>query len=65
LLPLQVNSGDVEYYSFEPQNHEETLGEWAVPNAFSIYTGLRDKKRGKVDFRLVSHLALSRQKIGY
>lgn len=26
-LPFQVNSGDVEHNSFEPQDHEETLGE--------------------------------------
>lgn len=46
-LPFQVNSGDVEHNSFEPEDHEETLGERAVPNAFSIDTRLRERERGK------------------
>lgn len=64
-LPFQINSGDIEHNSFEPQDHEETLGEWAVPNAFSIYSSLGNGKRGKMDFRLVIHLPSSRWKIGW
>lgn len=40
-LPLQVNSGDVEHYPFEPKDHEETLGEWTVSNAFTITASLQ------------------------
>lgn len=34
--PLQVHRGDVEHDSFEPEDHEEPLGEGAVPDAFTI-----------------------------
>lgn len=39
--PLKVHSSDVEDNSFEPQDHEEPLGERAVPNAFSITARLK------------------------
>lgn len=34
--PLHVNGGYVKRHSFEPQHHEEPLGERTVPNALSI-----------------------------
>lgn len=36
VLPLQVHRGDVEDHSFEPQDHEEPLGEGAVADALSV-----------------------------
>lgn len=36
VLPLEVHRGDVEDHSFEPQDHEEPLGEGAVADALSI-----------------------------
>lgn len=63
-LPFQVNSGDVEHNSFEPEDHEETLGERAVPNAFSIDTRLRERERKK-ESKHVHCSSFSRWKIGY
>lgn len=34
--PLEVHRGDVEDHSFEPQDHEEPLGEGAVADALPI-----------------------------
>ena len=34
--PGHVHGGDVEGHSFEPQHHEEPLGEGAVPDALAI-----------------------------
>lgn len=39
--PLEVHCGDVEDDSFQPQDHEEPLGEGAVPDALSITSRLR------------------------
>lgn len=34
--PLEVHRGDVEDHSFEPQDHEEPLGEGAVADALAV-----------------------------
>lgn len=34
--PSQVDGGDVEHHPFEPEDHEKTLRERTVANAFSI-----------------------------
>lgn len=39
--PLEVYRGDVEDDSFEPQDHEEPLGERAVPDALAITPRLK------------------------
>lgn len=43
-LPLQVNGGDIEDHALKPKDHEEALGEWAVPNALSINASLQTSK---------------------
>lgn len=42
--PLQVDGGDVEDDSFEPQDHEEALREGAVTDALSIVACLHANK---------------------
>lgn len=42
--PLQVNSGDVEDHTFEPEDHEEALGEWTVSDALAITTSLQTQR---------------------
>lgn len=39
--PLQVDGGDVEHDSFEPQDHEEALREGTVPDALPIVACLQ------------------------
>lgn len=39
--PLEVHRGDIEDDSFEPQDHEEPLGEGAVSDALSITPRLK------------------------
>lgn len=39
--PLQVNSGDVKDHTFEPEDHEESLGERTVSDALTITTSLQ------------------------
>ena len=39
-LPLQVDCGDVEDHALQPQDHEEALGEGAVPDALPINASL-------------------------
>lgn len=34
--PLEVDGGDVEHDSFEPEDHEEALGEGTVSDALSV-----------------------------
>lgn len=47
--PLEVNSCDVEDHSFEPEDHEETLGKRTVADAFSITSCLHtDTMHNKV-----------------
>ena len=43
--PFEVNSGDVEHDSFEPEDHEEALREGTVADAFSIISGLNDRQK--------------------
>lgn len=43
--PLEVHCGDVKDDSFEPQDHEEPLGEGAVPDALSIASCLKYTKK--------------------
>lgn len=43
--PLEIHRGDVEDDSFEPQDHEEPLGEGAVPDALSITSRLEQTRR--------------------
>lgn len=38
--PSQVDGGDVEDDAFKPEDHEETLRERTVADAFSITAGL-------------------------
>lgn len=40
LLPLEVDSCDVEDYTLEPEDHEEPLWEGTVSDALSITAGL-------------------------
>lgn len=42
-LPLGVNSGDVEGDALEPEHHEQSLGEGAVPDLGSITASLQSK----------------------
>lgn len=46
-LPFQVNGGDVEDDPFEPQDHEESLGEGTVADALTIATSLYDRRTHK------------------
>ena len=39
--PLGVNGGDVESDSLEPEHHEQSLGEGAVPNLGPITASLK------------------------
>lgn len=39
--PLEVDSGDVEDHTFEPEDHEEALGERTVSDALAITTSLQ------------------------
>lgn len=41
LQPFEVDGGDVEHDPFEPQDHEEALGERAVADALSIVARLQ------------------------
>lgn len=43
--PLEIHRGDVEDDSFEPQDHEEPLGEGAVPDALSITSRLEQTRQ--------------------
>lgn len=45
--PLQVDGGDVEHDSFEPQDHEEALREGAVTDALPIVACLQANKPRK------------------
>lgn len=40
MLPFEVDSGDIEDDSFQPQDHKESLGEWTVSNALPITSRL-------------------------
>lgn len=40
-LPLQINSGHIEDHAFQPEDHEEALGEWTVSDALAITAGLQ------------------------
>lgn len=42
--PLQVDSGDIEHHTFEPEDHEEALGERTVSDALAITTSLQRQK---------------------
>ncbi|XP_067274137.1 MAP/microtubule affinity-regulating kinase 3 isoform X5 [Pseudorasbora parva] len=42
--PLEVDSGDVKNHTFEPEDHEEALGEWTVSDALAITTSLRTQR---------------------
>ncbi len=42
--PLQVNSGDVKDHTFEPEDHEEALGEWTVSDTLAITTSLQTQQ---------------------
>lgn len=44
--PLQVHGGDVEDDSFEPQDHEQPLGEGTVPDALAITPRLQETTEG-------------------
>lgn len=46
--PLGVNSGDVEGDSLEPEYHEQSLGEGAVPNLGPITASLKSNPHPKV-----------------
>lgn len=46
VLPLEVHRGDVEDHSFEPQDHEEPLGEGAVADTLSITPRLVTTTKG-------------------
>lgn len=41
-LPFQVDGGNVEDDPFEPQDHEESLGEGTVADALAIAASLHD-----------------------
>lgn len=43
--PFEVDGGDVEHHAFEPEDHEETLGEGTVADAFSIVARLQENRR--------------------
>lgn len=58
--PLEVDRGDVEDHSFEPQDHEEPLGEGAVPDALAIAARLQwTRQRGGFIGDRVSAIRLS------
>lgn len=42
--PLEVDSGDVEDHTFEPEDHEEALGERTVSDALAITTSLQTQR---------------------
>lgn len=42
--PFEVDGGDVEHDPFEPEDHEETLREGTVADAFSIVARLHTNK---------------------
>lgn len=46
--PLGVNSGDIEGDSLEPEHHEQSLGEGAVPNLGPITASLKSNPHPKV-----------------
>lgn len=46
--PLHIHCGNVEGDSFEPQHHEETLGEGTVADALTIAACLRHTNRENV-----------------
>lgn len=46
--PLGVNSGDVEGDSLEPEHHEQSLGEGAVPNLGPVTASLKSNPHPKV-----------------
>lgn len=41
-LPFQVDSGDVEHDSLQPQDHKKPLRERTVSDTFSITASLRN-----------------------
>lgn len=41
LLPFQINSGDIKYHPFQPQDHKKSLRKGTVPNALPIAAGLK------------------------
>lgn len=41
--PLKVHCGDIEDDSFKPKDHEQPLGEGAVPDALTITSSLKIK----------------------
>lgn len=49
--PLQVHGGDVEHHSFEPEDHEEPLGEGAVPDALSVAARLHSNATHQISQR--------------
>lgn len=53
--PFEVDGGDVEDDAFEPKDHEETLREGAVPNAFSVTAGLQTNARRIYDILHHNH----------
>lgn len=54
-LPLGVNSGDVEGDSLEPEHHEQSLGEGAVPNLGSVTASLKSKPHLKLGLVYTIH----------
>lgn len=40
LLPLQVDSGDIEDYTFQPEDHKKALREGTVSDALSVTPSL-------------------------
>lgn len=42
--PFEVDGGDIEHDPFEPEDHEETLREGTVADAFSIVARLHAKQ---------------------
>lgn len=47
-LPLHVHRGNIESDSFQPQHHEETLGERTVADALAIASRLGHTNRENV-----------------
>lgn len=47
-LPFGVNGGDIEGDSLEPEHHEQSLGEGAVPDLGPITASLESNPQPKV-----------------
>ena len=45
--PFEVDGGDVEHHAFQPEDHEETLGEGTVADAFSIVARLQKHNKSE------------------